>query len=70
MAKGASGKSSTNLLRISGIIFGIGGTLHLLRYVTKDQFILARFQLTYFGSLVVGALLLFLSFSCFWNSRK
>lgn len=70
MAKGTSGKSTTNLLRISGIIFGIGGSLHLLRYLTKEQFILARFNLTYFGSLVIGALLLFLSFSCFWNSRK
>lgn len=70
MAKASGGKSTTNLLRISGIIFGIGGSLHLLRYLTKDQFVLARFNLTYFGSLVVGGLLLFLSFSCFWNSRN
>lgn len=68
MAKGSG--ATTNLLRLSGIIFGIGGSLHLLRYLTKDEFVLAKFHLTYLGSLFIGLLLVALSLSCFYNAKR
>ena len=70
MAKASGGKSATNLLRISGILFGTGGSLHLLRYLTKDEFVLAKFHLTYLGSLIIGLILVALSLACFYNSKK
>jgi hypothetical protein len=67
MTKG-SNKSVNNLLRISGILFGITAAYHLLRYLMKDD--LKIMNLTYFGSLLIGIVFALLSFSCFNNSRK
>ena len=65
MAKG-SGKNS-NVLRISGIIFGFIGLYHVLR----SQGIELRFiELTRMGSLIYGIAILVLSALCFMNSRK
>ncbi len=69
MAKGGGGRAATNLLRISGLLFGIGGSFHVLRYFTRFEFRVGGFELTYLGSLVIGSLLLFLSAACFLNSR-
>ena len=69
MAKGG-GKSQANLLRVSGIIFAISGMYHLVRYFTKDELQVARIQLTYFGSFLVGLALLALAVLCFMNSKK
>jgi len=68
MGKG-SGKSATNLLRISGILFGIAGSFHVVRYFTALEFRVGGFELTPLGSLIIGLCLLLLSVSCFRASR-
>ena len=68
MAKGG-GKSSANLLRLSGIIFGIVGSFYIARYFGKWFFRIGSFELTYLGSLMIGALLVLLSIACFRNSK-
>ena len=67
MAKG--GKSSTNLLRLSGILFGIAGSFHVVRYFRHWEFRVGGFELTFLGSLVIGVFLLFLSVACFRSSK-
>lgn len=64
----AGGKEAANLLRLSGIIFGIVGIFHVLRYFAHWDFRVGGFELTYIGSLVVGALILWLSVACFLNA--
>ena len=68
MAK-SGGKSTTNLLRISGIIFGIMGVLHISRYFTHWEFRVGGFELTYLGSLIIGVLVFLLSIACFKESK-
>lgn len=68
MAKGG-GKTSTNLLRLSGILYGLAGTVHVSRYFLGFEFRIAGFELTLLGSLVAGCLLLLLSLVCFSNSK-
>jgi len=68
MAKGG-GKSSTNLLRLSGILYGIIGFFHVSRYFTHWEFRVGGLELTALGSLIIGVLLLLLSFACFKSSR-
>ncbi len=70
MAKSGGGKSSNNLLRLSGIIFGIAGVFHALRYLTKGELNVVKFELTYLGSLFAGILLLLLSWACFQTSKR
>ena len=66
MAK-TSSTGNKNLLRISGIWFGIIGAFHVLR----SQGISLQFiELTRQGSLIYGILVLVLSALCFLNSRK
>ena len=66
MAKGSS-TGNKNLLRISGIWFGIIGIFHVLRSQGINlQFI----ELTRLGSLIYGLCVLLLSAVCFLNSRK
>lgn len=69
MAKGGS-RTTVNLLRISGLLFGTAGIFHVLRYFTRLEFRVGGFELTPLGSLWIGLLLLFLSFSCFRSSRN
>ena len=69
MAKGGM-KASTNLLRLSGIIFFLVGAFHVARYFLKIEMKIGGFEITHLGSLMLGALLLFLSVMCFWNARK
>ena len=69
MAKGVS-TATSNLLRLSGLIFACVGSFHTLRYFFKWEFRVAGFELTYLGSLIVGCMLLSLSAACFMNSRK
>ena len=69
MAKGGK-QSSTNLLRLSGLIFGLVGSLHVIRYFAKWELRVGGFELTYLGSLIIGSLLFLLSVACFSNSRK
>ena len=69
MGKG-SAKSATNLLRLSGLIFAMTGSLHVLRYFWKWSLQIGEFRFTPLGSLLVGALLLILAAACFTNSRK
>ena len=68
MAKGG-GKSTTNLLRLSGILFGIAGTFHIVRYFTRWEFRVGALELTALGSLIIGVLLAMLSITCFRNSN-
>ena len=68
MAKGGS-TSKTNLLRLSGIIFGIMGSLHIARYFGWWLLRIGSFELTYLGSLFIGVLLVMLSVACFRNSK-
>ena len=70
MVKGGGGKSTTNLLRLSGLIFAVVGTLHVLRYFLKVELKIGGFELTYLGSLIIGGLLLLLSAACFMNAKK
>lgn len=65
MAKGGGGKVTVNLLRVSGMVFAGIGAFHVLRYfgIVRD------FDFTLTGSLIVGGLLLLLSFACF-NASK
>ncbi len=70
MVKSGGGKNTTNLLRISGILFLIVGSFHVLRYFKEWELKVAGFELTTLGSLIIGCLLLLLSLACFWNSRK
>ena len=65
MAK--SGGKTTNLLRISGLLFLFIGGYHVLRYFGAD---LKFVVLTRLGSLIYGALVLGLSAACFLDSRK
>ena len=69
MAKGG-GRAVTNLLRLSGILYAVFGAYHVLRYFARDQYDLIRFHLTYFGSLIVGIMLLVLSLACFKSAGK
>jgi hypothetical protein len=64
-----SGKNAANLLRLSGLLYGLIGTFHVLRYFKGWDFKIGSFELTFFGSLIVGILLLFLSLACFVNSK-
>ena len=66
MSKKSADKRTSNLLRLSGIIFTMIGVFHVLRYFE----IVRRFDFTYTGSLIVGALLLLLALACFWQTRK
>ncbi len=68
MAK--SGGSSTNLLRLSGIIFAVVGSFHIARYFTKWELKIGSFELTPLGSLIIGVLILFLCVACFTNAKK
>jgi len=68
MAKGG-GKSATNLLRLSGIIFAIMGSLHIARYFGRWLLRIGTFELTYLGSLIIGSLLVVLSIACFRSSK-
>ncbi len=68
MAKGG-GKNGGNLLRLSGLLFAIGGSFHVLRYFKGWEFKVGGFELTLIGSLIVGSLLLLLSAACFANSK-
>ncbi len=70
MASKGGARSSTNLLRLSGIIFFIVGWFHVARYFLKIEMRIAGFELTILGSLILGVMLLFLSGACFWNARK
>lgn len=63
-SKGGS-KSTTTLLRLSGMIFLVMGIFHVLRYFE----IVRRFEFTLTGSLVLGCLLLLLSYACFFNAK-
>ena len=69
MAKGIS-KTAVNLLRVSGILFGLVGAFHVLRYFLKIELKVGGFEITTLGSLILGTLLLFLSLACFLNSKK
>ncbi|MBI4353564.1 MAG: hypothetical protein HY593_06550 [Candidatus Omnitrophica bacterium] len=68
MAKGG-GKAAGNLLRLSGLIFSVAGSFHVLRYFFKWEFRVGGLELTPLGSLIVGCLLLFLAFNCFVASK-
>ena len=70
MAKNSGGKNTASLLRLSGIVFLIIGSFHVLRYFKGWEFKVAGFELTLLGSLILGGLLLLLSAACFWDSRK
>ena len=65
MAKGG-GKNATNLLRLSGMVFFIIGTFHVLRYFQ----IVRSFDFTYFGSLLVGIFLLSVAVFCFIEGKR
>ncbi len=65
MAKGGGTKGTTNLLRLSGMIFAVVGVFHVLRYFG----IVSTFPFTLLGSLIVGCLLLLLSFACFQATK-
>ena len=67
MAK--SGKSSKNLLRISGIIFTFIGVFHVSRYFGRGFFHVGSFELTYLGSLILGTFLVLLALACFKESK-
>ena len=69
MAKSMS-STTRNLLRLSGMIFAVVGSFHVGRYFTKWEFKVGGFELTLLGSLILGALALFLSFSCFMDAKK
>ena len=69
-SKSGGGKNTTNLLRLSGMIFLGIGLFHVLRYFKEWEFRVAGFELTYLGSLILGGLLLLLSAGCFLNSRN
>ncbi len=69
MAKSNS-KSATNLLRLSGLIFALGGSFHVLRYFLKWEFKVGALELTLQGSLLIGILAWVLSAACFLNSRR
>ncbi|MEI8345550.1 MAG: hypothetical protein WCG06_05705 [Candidatus Omnitrophota bacterium] len=60
---------ASNLLRVSGIIFALEGLFHVMRYYRQWDFKIAQFELTYFGSLLIGILLLVLSGACFLQSK-
>ena len=68
MAKG-SAKSTTNLLRLSGILYGTAGLFHIARYFTHWQFRVGLLELTLTGSLIIGILLALLSIACFNHSK-
>ena len=67
--KSGANRSTANLLRTSGILFLAVGSFHTLRYFFHFEFRVAGFELTYLGNLVAGLLLLWLSVSCFLESR-
>ena len=69
MAKGG-GSNTAALLNLCGIIFFLAGVFHALRYFMKFEFKIGGFELTYLGSLVIGAFALLLSFMCFTNAKK
>lgn len=66
MAKGG-GKVTTNLLRVSGIIFLLQGAMHFVRSATGEMPRL--FVLTTTGSLLYALCLLALAFACFKVSK-
>ena len=70
MAKGKGGSATTNLLRLSGMIFAVVGSFHVSRYFTKWDFKVGSFELTPLGSLIIGTLVLLLSIACFVNAKK
>ena len=56
-----------NILRLSGMIFGVVGMYHVLR----SQGISLHFiELTRLGSLIFGICILLLCAACFMGSRK
>jgi hypothetical protein len=70
MGKGSGGnRASTNLLRLSGLIFFFVGAFHVLRYFLQIELKVGNLEITYLGSLVLGGLILLLSAACFMNSR-
>ncbi|MBI3315564.1 MAG: hypothetical protein HYZ87_01130 [Candidatus Omnitrophica bacterium] len=70
MGKGSGGgRATSNLLRLSGLIFFLVGAFHVLRYFLQIEFKVGTLEITYLGSLVIGCLLLALSVACFTNSR-
>ena len=68
MAKSSS-TGSKNLLRLSGMLYGVAGSFHIGRYFLKFAFRIGDFELTYAGSLVIGVLLALLSVACFMNAK-
>ncbi|HTL70561.1 MAG TPA: hypothetical protein VL404_04635 [Candidatus Eisenbacteria bacterium] len=61
----SGGKNSTNLLRLSGMIFTVMGAFHVLRYFE----IVRSFDFTYFGSLLVGIFLLVIALLCMMEAK-
>ncbi|MBI3251850.1 MAG: hypothetical protein HYZ52_00825 [Candidatus Omnitrophica bacterium] len=69
MAK-SGGRTTTNLLRLSGMIYAAVGSFHVLRYFKGWEFRIGSFELTPLGSLLLGVFILSLSFACFSQSRR